>query len=269
MSMPFPDELARLRAILELPLRKLDLDYLGLHNRAYSRAYSEQRFERFVLAEWPYYVRVLKWYRQHVPKGSTVLEIGAFIPAIPLLLSWEGYRVMTVEKLQLYGSSLEPMVQLLQDHDVGFCDADIMDPAFQPGSFDAVNLLAVVEHLLGSPKGLLLRIHGMLRPGGALVFAVPNQARLIRRLGLFFGGLSVQPDYADYYASKYPYSGHHREYTMVEVQYALTHAGFRVDDIGSVCYPPSGGIARRAITWVGNLLPPTFHHVLFAIGRKY
>lgn len=268
MKPQFTAELARLRSVLEEPLRALDLVRLGEHNRSYSRSYADERFESFIQAEWPYYSRVLDWYRRNIPKGAAVLEIGTFIPVIPLLLTWEGYRVKTVEKLALYGDALNPMVGLLRAQGVDFCDADIMDPAFQPGQFDTVNLLAVVEHLLGSPKQLLLRIHGMLRPDGVIVFAVPNQARLVRRLGLFFGGISVQPDYADYFESTYPFSGHHREYTAAEVVHALKQTGFQISAFGSVRYPPSGGVAKRAITTVGNLLPASFHQTIFAVGRK-
>lgn len=263
-----PDELARIRDAIEAPLQALDLDRLGEHNRSYSRTYAGRRFESFVLSEWPYYAHVLQWYRAHVPKESRVLEIGTFIPIIPLLLAWEGYHVTTVEKLSYYGDALDPMVQVLQRHGVVFHDADILDDGFAPGAFDVVNLLAVVEHLLGSPKALLLRIHRMLRKDGALVFAVPNQARLIRRLGLFLGGISVQTEFADYFESKYPFTGHHREYTKSEVIHSLSKTGFSIEELGSVRYPPRGSLVKRLITMVGNLLPATFHQMLFAVGRR-
>lgn len=264
---PFSMELARLREVLEAPLAALDLERLGSHNYSYARGYSASRFESFVQAEWPYYVRVLEWYRKFVPKGSEVLEIGTFIPVVPLLLTWEGYRVTTIEKLSLYGDALNPMVELLQAQGIYFRNADIMDAGFSPGQFNTVNLLAVIEHLLGSPKELLLRIRSMLCAGGALVLVVPNQARLIRRLGLLFGGISVQPNYPDYFESMYPFSGHHREYTAAEVVYALERSGFSVEEIGSVRYPPRGGFGQFVITVVGNLLPATFHQSLFAVGR--
>jgi SAM-dependent methyltransferase len=268
MNMRLHRELNRVRSILEGPLKAIDLDQLSVHNRSYARHYASHRFERFVLAEWPYYAKVLEWYRHHVPEGSSVLEIGTFVPVVPLLLAWEGYRVTTVERLELYGSALDPMVELLGQHAVNFLNADIMNEAFAPGTFDNVNLLAVVEHLLGSPKRLLSRIHAMLRPQGALVFAVPNQARLVRRLGLFFGGISVHGNYEDYFESEYPYEGHHREYTKPEVVLALTRSGFRIESLDSVRYPPTGSGTQRLVTRFANLLPLTFHQMLFAIGRK-
>lgn len=267
MTLPLAQELAAIRALLQGPLAGLDMERLGAHNRSYARGYAAQRFERFVQDEWPYYARVLSWYRDHVPRGTRVLEIGTFIPVMALLLKRDGYAVSTVEKLSLYGDALHPMIEVLRQQGVDFIDADIMDPGFDPGRFGAVNLLAVVEHLLGSPKELLLRIRTMLEPGGAFVFAVPNQARFVRRLGLMFGGISVHPPFEDYFESSYPFSGHHREYTASEVRFALTRAGFRIEHLGSVRYPPTGSLGRRAITAVGNLLPMTFHQMLFAVGR--
>jgi 2-polyprenyl-3-methyl-5-hydroxy-6-metoxy-1,4-benzoquinol methylase len=269
VAVRFKAELQRIRAALEGPLQSLDLARVAAHNLSYSRRYAAHRFKLFVQDEWPYYARVLQWYREHVPKGSSVLDIGTFIPVVPLLLSWEGYCVTTVEKVSLYDGALESMEQIMRQHGVDFHNADIMDEEFNPGTFDTINLLAVVEHLLGSPRELLVRIYSMLRPSGAMVFAVPNQARLIRRLGLFFGGISVQPDYADYFESKYPFEGHHREYTKAEVHYALTNAGFRIEELSSVRYPPEGGLGKWTISLVANVLPATFHQVLFAIARKH
>ena len=268
MNPPFPEELSRIRSALESPLGKLDLDRLGAHNKSYAVTYDSNRFDSFIATEWPYYAQVLKWYRENVPKGSTVLEIGTFIPVVPLLLTWEGYRVTTVEKLSLYGDALDPMIDLLRGHNVDFRDADIMDSAFSPGQFDAVNLLAVVEHLLGSPKQLLLRVQGMLKPNAALVFTVPNQARLVRRLGLMFGGMSVQPAFADYFASEYPFSGHHREYTFAEVKHALASTDFSVETLTSIKYPAKGSLGQRLVTQLANTLPGTFHQAIFAIGRR-
>ncbi|MBI1747969.1 MAG: hypothetical protein HYR55_15485 [Acidobacteria bacterium] len=200
----------KLRHALEKPLSRLDLDDLGKYNRSYTARYAVDRFDHFVLAEWPYYRAVLNWYRSHIPKGATVLDVGMFVPVMPLLLSWEGYHVTSIEKLALYGHSLSGMVSLVADHQVHFVDADLLFDSVSLPLFDAINLLGVVEHLLGSPRELLVRLRNLLNPRGYFLFAVPNQAWLVRRLGLLFAGVSVQPDFAEYFESSYPFSGHNR-----------------------------------------------------------
>ena len=54
------------------------------------------------------------------------------------------------------------------------------DVAFQPGSFDAVAMLQVVEHL-PDPRALLAECKRVLRSGGALLVATPNPASLLAR----------------------------------------------------------------------------------------
>lgn len=142
-----------------------------------------------------------------------------------------------------------------------------MDQNFSPGRYDVVNLLCVVEHLLGSPKCLMKRIKSMLEPEGVLLFCVPNQARLLRRMAFFFGGISVHPDYGDYFHSEYPFSGHNREYTYKEVIYALNEAGFRINELGSIKYPPNGSPVKRIVGSIANLLPSSFHQLIFVSAK--
>lgn len=259
--------LPRLRSVLEPALCEVKLDRLAAHNRAYAMLYQRDRFEHFVVLEWPYYRWVLDWYSKNVPAGASVLEIGMFVPVVPLLLAWAGYRVSAVEKLSLVGNAIGPLIRVAEENGVRFLDDDVMSRDFRPGRFDVVNLLCVVEHLPGSPKRLLLRIREMLVADGRLVFVVPNQARLVRRLGLFLGGLSVQPRFDLYFESEYPFSGHHREYTRDEVQFALRAAGYAMDELGSVRYPPRGSLPARVVTMIGNLLPATFHQCIRAVAR--
>lgn len=114
------DFLARLKDVLLEPLAKLDLNKLSRHNRSYLTKYYDNRFENFVIAEWPYYKRVSDWYKVNVPPDKTVLELGMFVPVVPLILTWQGYRVTTVEKLDLYGGVLAPMIDLVTRHNINF-----------------------------------------------------------------------------------------------------------------------------------------------------
>lgn len=260
------NEVQRLRETLEDGLYRLDLERLGKYNRAYTKFYSAKRFESFILTEWPYYKVVVDYYKRYIPAHSSVLEIGTFIPVLPLLLSWEGYKVTTIENLFFYGNALDPMLQILKENNIEFIDADILEFDFKE-KFSSINLLAVVEHLLGSPKNLLVKLRYQLEKGGNLLFAVPNQARLVRRIGLMFAGISVQPDFRCYFHSAYPFEGHHREYTMSEMAYALEESGYQIIYKTGIKYPPSGGFFKKSVTALGNLLPPTFHQMLFAVAQ--
>jgi SAM-dependent methyltransferase len=259
--------LERLRDVLSGPLSRLDFESLSRFNRGYAR-YAEDPFSCFVRDEWPYYRRVLQWYRESVPAGARVLEVGMFIPVVPLLLTWAGYRVTTVERLDFYGGALDELVGMLRGVGVEVADQDVIADPLECGGYDVVNLLAVVEHLSGSPRVLLERLRDAMKPGGSLVFAVPNHAALHHRLNLFLRGASVHPSFVAYYDSEYPFTGHHREYTHDEMVYALRRAGLQVVETGSIQYPPRGTLASRAISVVAALLPATFHTALFAVAQR-
>lgn len=50
-----------------------------------------------------------------------------FIPVIPLLLTWHGYKVTTVEDLRFYGSSLDPFIALVEENGVVFKNHSIIE----------------------------------------------------------------------------------------------------------------------------------------------
>ena len=267
MKKKFPDHFERLKKVLKPKLEELDFHTLGKFNITYSKN-NKDPFAYMVEAEWAYYEKVFGWYLENVPKGSSVLEIGMFVPVIPLLLSWEGYKVTAIETLDFYGDSLDPMVNIAKKNKIHFINTDVISSSLNIEKFDCINLLAVVEHILGSPKSLLAKIHLMLKDTGSFIFVVPNQARLIRRLGLMFGGISVQPDYKDYYESDYPFEGHHREYVRSEVKYMFDKSDFQITLLDSVRYKPHGSFLKKMITIVGNALPKNFHQAFFVTAKK-
>ena len=60
--------------------------------------------------------------------------------------------------------------------------AGIADAAIAPGSFDAVSLWHVLEHV-DDPGAALARVRTWLRPGGVVLVGAPNLASLQARLG--------------------------------------------------------------------------------------
>lgn len=263
----YSDDLSKLHDTLSSVLDGLDLDNLGKFNAAYKKHYANSRFDKFVIAEWPYYTKVINWYEKNIPVGATVLEVGMFIPIIPLLLSWRGYNVTTVENLAFYGSALDPMVEVAQKNNITFRNEFILESKLSE-QFEVINLLAVVEHLTGSPRELMFKLRSMLSDSGSFVFVVPNQARLARRLGLMFAGISVQPTYADYFESAYPFEGHHREYVMSEVKYLFNESGYTIDNLEGVSYPPTDLSLISMIRLINKLLPKTMQQAFFATARK-
>jgi SAM-dependent methyltransferase len=61
---------------------------------------------------------------------------------------------------------------------------------YADGEFDAVTMLAVLEHVF-DPYGIIEDVHRVLRPGGVLVIDVPNVGSFSNRLRILFGRLPV------------------------------------------------------------------------------
>jgi len=98
---------------------------------------------------------------------------------------------------------------------------------FEPGSFDVVMSLAVIEHLHESPRHLLNAMGTMARPGGLLVITMPNSVNLRKRLAVLAGRTNyVSVD--QYYHSIGTWRGHVREYTLGELAYICGRSGFEV-----------------------------------------
>lgn len=106
---------------------------------------------------------------------------------------------------------------------------DILQNDFKGlGRFDVILLMAVVEHLNGSPEGLLGKIRNIIKPNGFIYLDVPNIAEFTKRI-MLLTGRSPLPAYRAFYESDYPFMGHNREMTIAEVSYMLDRSGFAVE----------------------------------------
>jgi SAM-dependent methyltransferase len=118
-----------------------------------------------------------------------------------------------------------------------------LDERFKDGSFDAVTMLDVLEHV-GRPHELLRQIERVLRPGGHALIKVPNvryvlaKYRMLRRIpGLIVDAFDAREHLV-----------HYSEQTLTRL---LCSAGFDVVALTAPLPIQSGGIARRAVRWLG------------------
>ncbi len=166
--------------------------------------------------------------------AQSVLDVGGFLSAFPLTLKRLGFEVAIAERFDYYGTAMDEIVDLLGASGVGVIDADFsqagVEPSMVPGGRDAVCCMAVAEHLAHSPRLLLENIRAVLRPGGTLVFEVPNIAFWPKRFAFLFRGETPLAPIDEVYHSKVPFTGHHREYTISDARYVLRQAGFEIED---------------------------------------
>jgi SAM-dependent methyltransferase len=71
--------------------------------------------------------------------------------------------------------------QAAADFDLSVDVGDFADYAYDPTTFDCVAMLDVLEHTL-DPVSVLAKAYSVLRPGGVIYIAVPNQHSMLTRL---------------------------------------------------------------------------------------
>jgi SAM-dependent methyltransferase len=105
--------------------------------------------------------------------------------------------------------------------------ADLRLP-FDEHTFDAVALLAVIEHFPHTPRLVLNEIRRILRPDGVLILDTPNAGSFGTRVGFLLHGEGLWADVQDFYSSDVPFRGHSRCYSRREIAAILGWAGFEI-----------------------------------------
>ncbi len=249
-------------------LEQLDFEMLAQHNQGYLR-YAEDPVYYFIETEKHKFIYLLNYIYEHFEPSSSILDIGFFIPVIPIALSKLGYKVTSIEKMALYGDALFGLAAFVESTcGVRVWDRDVIYDPFEPGAetFDLVILSAIIEHLNGTPRLLFDRAKAFGKPGAHYIVTVPNVASLEKRLRFFFKGKPPFPPIKDYYDSAYPFSGHNREYSLHDFDYVLRRSGFEPVFLRS--YSRRAAVhdrwVRKVTTFLSRIGPKTWKSALFA-----
>jgi len=120
-------------------------------------------------------------------KGERLLDIGC----------WDGLFLEKIRMAGLYQELtgidiVESGIKLVREK--GF-DAKMVDLnagvlPFPDNHFDAVTILAVIEHIF-EPFSIVREIRRILKPGGILIIDVPNVASLTNRIRILIGRIPI------------------------------------------------------------------------------
>lgn len=153
-----------------------------------------------------------------LPAGSRVLDIGGGILAV-LVARLLGFTAMV-------GDVNESARDDIEDLNLGFVIFDLFSEAPPPiEGLDLAILTEVIEHIPQPPYMVLRRITKMLSPGGRLFLTTPNGHRFRNVLYMLAG-----KEILDIY--RYPEPGmalgHQHEYTMKQMLWQASEAGFEI-----------------------------------------
>ncbi|MGE0799221.1 MAG: class I SAM-dependent methyltransferase [Lautropia sp.] len=120
-------------------------------------------------------------------KGTSVLEVGAGTGHIAKSLLERDLGISRYVLSDISGPRLEGIRASLADSRVSVVEMDADEPpADLAGQFDAIILVALIEHLV-DPMGAMKKLRSLLRPGGFVYVDTPNIARYTQRLKLLAG----------------------------------------------------------------------------------
>jgi SAM-dependent methyltransferase len=117
------------------------------------------------------------WTLAHLHRGpGRVLDFGSGNGMLALGAQFAGNEAVAVD--------LEPEQYLFRGHEIEYIQGDFNDLELEPGSFDQILNCSSIEHVglagrYGSPKDpdgdlrAMAKMMSLLRPGGAMVLAIP------------------------------------------------------------------------------------------------
>lgn len=221
-------------------------------------------------------IRVLHLARRalaFVPPGGRVLDLGAYFGNFSLALQRFGFRVEALDAYASYRGALDGVRALLEREGIGVLDLEAAGWQLEnipAGSYEMVVCAGVIEHIPHTPRLLLEAINRVLTPGGTLLLDTPNLAYLYTREKLARGE-SIFPSISAQYETELPFEGHHREYTVSEIEWMLSHIGHELLAVETFNYSLFGQARLKEIEadrfrrMEGD---PSLREIILAASRK-
>jgi 2-polyprenyl-3-methyl-5-hydroxy-6-metoxy-1,4-benzoquinol methylase len=165
-------------------------------------------------------IRFYKAYRSIREKGNNqkICDVGGFWGVFSITLKVLGYQVTMTESLQYYSEAFTSLFNFISDSGVTVIDCDLFQPQTNLSThFDAIIVMAVLEHFPHSLEPFMSNILSMLHPDGKVYIEVPNIAYWPKRMRFVFGHSPLVP-LRDIFHSEIPFIGHHHEFTISELR---------------------------------------------------
>ncbi|MGH7928074.1 MAG: class I SAM-dependent methyltransferase [Candidatus Binatia bacterium] len=154
--------------------------------------------------------------------GKTLLDLSCGGGQTAQMLTRQGFKVTATDY-----SPPPPMPNEI--HRVGGVDLNAFLP-FRSGSFDAVNLVEVIEHIENQPQ-LIREIARVLKPDGVVLISTPNILNVHSRLRFLFTGFLRGRVRPAHYTSAPGQAPNIYLLHFYELYYLFFHYGFEVREL--------------------------------------
>ena len=201
----------------------------------------------------------------------TFCDVGGFWGVFPITLKKFGLEVTLTESLKYYGTSFSSLFNFIGEQGVNIIDYDPfqMDPFLD--QFDAVTVMAVLEHYPHSLRVFMKNLTSMMRPEGKIYIEVPNIAYWPKRRNLLLGKSPLTP-LQEIYQSETPYIGHHHEFTISELKTLVELSDLRIEREFFFTYSSSGDpwerVCYKPVETIIQWIWPETRELLAVLCRK-
>ena len=204
--------------------------------------------------------------RLETSRPFAILDITCFATTQIFRIAFPGAAVHACDKHLKWAAFLDGV-------ECRACDLETDRLPYEDAAFDLVVFTETLEHIPRSPYAILGEIKRVLKPGGVMLFSVPNLSSLNNRVRLLVGKniLSVERFHADAF-------GHFREFNLSEVAYMIRQIGMDMvtAEYTSYAAPRARGSGLRAVrtlvtgmvNGVMSAAVPSLRPVCLAVARK-
>jgi 2-polyprenyl-3-methyl-5-hydroxy-6-metoxy-1,4-benzoquinol methylase len=191
-------------------------------------------------------LRALSVLNAHFPQRGKLLEVGSFCGIFLDRIRADGWDAVGLEPFRAVADYSR------HTYGLNIVDGVLPRPELPDGSFDAVVMLHVIEHM-PDPMANLVELRRLLRPGGMLVVETPRfDSLMFRLLGRRERSISAC-------------DGHIYLFTVQTLSRMLEEAGFKVERVDLVGRTLT---LQRLMTNVGIISrSATIAQLLKAVGR--
>lgn len=174
-------------------------------------------------------------FEKHVPRNSTLLDVGAGAGAFSQRLADLGYQVTALD--------IDPNKWIPENVPFMVLDIDRGIATSVGCVFDSVSCLEVIEHV-ENPWNLLRELFAVTRPGGYLLLSTPNVTSFLSRAMFFLTGRLHQ------FANEDLSYGHINPVSEFELQHAAISVGWEIVEIAPGGFLPVFDlISLRPLLW--------------------